>query len=207
MPYSVALFDLGGVVIELTGVPRMLEWTGSTMTEAELWSRWLASPCIRRFESGRSTVDEFAREICSEFSLPVATDLFLGEFTRWPKAPYPGAIDLLRGLSARITIASMSNTNELHWERIRDEMRLAELFHFNFPSHLTGCLKPDPEAFEHVVQALGCPAGEILFIDDNILNVESARSVGLDAHHAAGIEAVRDVLRILDTDEHGFRSA
>ena len=203
MRYSVALFDLGGVLIELTGVPRMLEWTDSTMTEQKLWRRWLASPCIRRFESGQSTAEEFAREMCSEFSLPVATDLFLGEFTRWPKAPYPGAIDLLRELSPRITVASMSNTNELHWERIRDEMELAGLFHFNFPSHLTGYLKPDREAFEHVVRALGSPPGEILFIDDNILNVESARAVGIDAHHAAGIDAVREVVKLLDTDEHG----
>ena len=204
MIHSVVLFDLGGVLIELTGVPRMIEWTGSIMTEEELWRRWLASPSIRRFESGRSSVAEFAEEVCREFSLPVATELFLSEFTLWPKAPYPGAIEMLKELSKRITVASMSNTNELHWERIRDEMGLADLFHHNYPSHLTGHMKPDREAFEHVVRELGVPPDRIIFIDDNILNVESARGVGIDAHHAAGLErtmAVLETLLILEERE------
>ena len=65
-PYDVVLFDLGGVLIELAGVPIWQSWTGAD-NEAEVWERWLRSTAVRRFESGRAGADEFAREIIAEF--------------------------------------------------------------------------------------------------------------------------------------------
>jgi hypothetical protein len=51
--FEVILFDLGGVLIELSGISTMLAWIGPTMTIEELWRRWLTSPGVRLFESGR----------------------------------------------------------------------------------------------------------------------------------------------------------
>ena len=58
---------MGGVLVELTGVPTMLSW--SRLTEAEVWQRWLHSPAVRRFESGNGSAEEFAREIIDELTL------------------------------------------------------------------------------------------------------------------------------------------
>ena len=49
------LFDLGGVMIELAGVERMLEWSPGLGTTGELWRRWLASPAVRVMQ----TLDAF----------------------------------------------------------------------------------------------------------------------------------------------------
>ena len=42
-------------------------------------------------------------------------------------------------------------------------------------------MKPAPEFYNYVIQRIGQPPQEILFIDDNKANVDGARAVGLDA--------------------------
>ncbi len=45
----------------------------------------------------------------------------------------------------------------------------------------TGVLKPDPRAYAIAVEALGVPAGEIVFVDDMPWNVAGARRAGMIA--------------------------
>ena len=52
---GVLLFDVGGVLVQLSGVEIMLEWLGHGISEEELWRRWLQSVPVRQFEPGRST--------------------------------------------------------------------------------------------------------------------------------------------------------
>ncbi|MCK4720097.1 HAD family phosphatase, partial [bacterium] len=108
------IFDLGGVLVELIGVPTMLEWTGHTMTVEELWRKWLESPSVRAFERGNSSPVEFAKNMVSEFSLPVNDKVFLETFITWPKGLYPGVVEMLSDLHSSYKIGSFSNTNPLH---------------------------------------------------------------------------------------------
>jgi putative hydrolase of the HAD superfamily len=194
-PFDVLLFDLGGVLIELAGVDRMLELTAHALSVDELWVRWLASEGVRQFESGRSNPEDFAAAILAEFGLPIGAAQFLEEFTAWPKGVFPGSYELLQTLSASYRLACLSNTNALHWSRICDEMGLLRYFDAGFASHLIGLMKPDAEIFQHVIEQLGCPPERILFLDDNRLNIESARSAGMTAHRVAGLAEVTALLR------------
>jgi glucose-1-phosphatase len=51
-----------------------------------------------------------------------------------------------------------------------ERMKLADAFDRHFASHLTGRIKPDEDAFQHVTVALNCTVEEVLFLDDNQLN-------------------------------------
>ena len=195
------LFDLGGVLIELAGVERMLAWSPSLGTTDELWRRWLGSPAVRGYETGRTDRHAFAEAIVAEFGLPVDRDAFLEEFAWWPRTLHPGARDLLASLAPRYTLASLSNTNELHWERFEREWSLPSMFHHNFPSYAVGKLKPDAEYFEHVLDALGGKAPHALFVDDNRINVEAARAVGLQARLVTGFDGLALALA-----EHGIEA-
>ena len=188
------LFDLGGVLIELAGVERMLAWSPSLGTTDELWRRWLASPAVRGYETGRTDRDTFADAIVAEFDLPVERDAFLAEFAWWPRTLHPGAAGLLASLAPRYTLASLSNTNELHWERFEREWSLPSMFHHNFPSHAVGKLKPDADYFEHVLEALDVRPDRALFVDDNRIIVDAARAVGLHALHVPRFEALAPAL-------------
>jgi HAD superfamily hydrolase (TIGR01509 family) len=192
--YDVIIFDLGGVLIELTGTSRMIEWTDENTPAEELLNMWLKSNAVRRFESGKATPAEFASGIISEFSLPVKTDSFLEEFPYWIDNTSKGVKKLLKKLSETYKIASLSNTNEIHWDRISNEMKLPDLFDFNFPSHITGLLKPDKEAFNFAAESIGCQPEKILFFDDNMINIESARSIGMSAYRVSGFDELSEMI-------------
>ncbi len=196
-PYDVLLFDLGGVIVELAGMPAFRAWLPRGMSDEEIWERWIRSPAVRSFESGNSSAEAFASGVIAEFGLAVEPHSFLAEFEQWARAPFPGALDLLDQLRGRFQLACFSNTNAMHWPRFLGEMGLGEAFHAHFASHELGVLKPDREAYELVVRALGCPAERVLFLDDVAINVEGARDAGLAAHRVQGPEGARTLLRSL----------
>lgn len=76
-----------------------------------------------------------------------------------------------------------------------DEMGLYGAFHHHFASHLIGLAKPDASAFRHVINALDVNPAEILFLDDNVLNVTSARKQGIKAERVQGLEEVKLCLK------------
>ena len=195
--YDVLLFDLGGVIVELSGVPVWKRWLGGRMSDREIWASWIQSPAVRRFERGDCDADEFARALVREFDLPVDGATFLEHFERWPRGTFPGALELLAELRESHRVACFSNTNALHWPKFLDDMGLGEAFHDCFASHELGALKPDRQAFERVLRALGCAPGRVLFLDDNQINVDGARGAGLEARLAQGPDAARSVLEEL----------
>lgn len=76
-----------------------------------------------------------------------------------------------------------------------NEMRLGTLFDFRFASHLMGLVKPDVEAFQYVLDKLAVPAADILFLDDNQMNVDSAIRTGMLAERVIGVEELETALQ------------
>jgi glucose-1-phosphatase len=105
------------------------------------------------------------------------------------------ALDLLRQLSAAYMLGCLSNTNVVHWQRGRAVMQLDTLFDCTFVSCETGLLKPDGEAFQHVIQHTGYSPERILFFDDSQRNVDSAAATGMVACKTVGLDEVYSVLR------------
>ena len=200
---GVLLFDVGGVLVQLSGIETMLAWLGSSITAEELWVRWLRSDSVRQFETGRTQASEFALRVTREFGLDIEPAQFLESFEGWPIGLYPGVMEMLARIPARYRRALLSNSNALHWPRLSNDMGLGAVFEHQFVSHLTGKIKPDSAAFEDVVNSLGCSPRHVLFIDDNMLNVEAAKSFGMHAARAVGpIEAQRVLGDFGIIDEH-----
>ena len=207
---QVVLFDLGGVLVELRGVPTMLAWLGHRVSLEELWALWLASPAVRRFETGRSTPAEFSAQIIRELSLPVSKEEFMANFQSWLVGLLPGALDVVRSVPSRFTRATLSNNSELHWRRLMTEFDIEKAFHHHFASHLTGKIKPDRDAYQNVLETLGCKAESVFFLHDSTLNVEAASQVGMHAVQVRGPEEARRALvnaGILSPSEQGAQSA
>ena len=181
------LFDLGGVLVELTGVDSMMSW--SDLDEEEVWHRWTHSTSVRLFESGACSASDFAERIVEEFSLTVSPCKFLQAFEDWP-VPYPGVSDLLQQISRHFHMVCLSNTNHLHWQRFEDESDLLSYFDMTLPSHITGMMKPDIEVYHHVLDVLEQHPASILFLDDNQLNIDAAREVGLQSDLTRSLSGV-----------------
>ncbi len=198
------LFDLGGVLIELGGTREVGLFAGRDDLDA-IWAEWLASPVVRDYERGLCSTAEFGRRMVESHRLTTSPDKFLKSYEGWTKKLHPGAADLLARIKPTVPYGCFSNTCALHWQRLSEDWGMEAMFETRFLSFEMGLVKPDREVFDHVAGALGVTPGEILFLDDNRLNVDGALGAGFDAHETAGLEAARRVLEdyeLLEVSAH-----
>lgn len=191
------LFDVGGVLIRLHGTPFKLEWLGPDSTHEHIWKFWHQSAAVLDFECGQISAEEFAQRFIKEAGLHVSIDDFLAHFLYWPKDLFDGVHEALQELGSRYRLAALSNSNAYHWPRVVNEMRLGEVIADCISSHQLGVMKPSPEAFEMVIEKLGIPADEILFLDDLQRSVDCARELGMQAVKVTGTEGVMPTLAAL----------
>jgi putative hydrolase of the HAD superfamily len=112
--------------------------------------------------------------------------------------PVPGVRELVEALRAKgIRCCLATNQDVVRGEFMHDELGYGDLLDETFYSYELGVAKPDPAYFSTILERLDVPAAEALFVDDNVVNVESARSVGLHAEHwvhTDGLDALREHL-------------
>jgi putative hydrolase of the HAD superfamily len=190
---ALVLFDLGGVLIAPGGVGPMRELAGIDSDEA-LWGRWLSCRWVRRFEAGGCTPEEFADGMVADWGLELEPKAFLQEFGRWPEPPFPGALELVQAVQEEVPAGFLSNMNSFQWNANYEAIALTQAFTYRFLSFELGLVKPDAAIFDAVAAGLPVPRRQVLFLDDNAMNVEAAESSGFTARHVRGIEAARDAL-------------
>jgi len=166
------------VLVELSGVPTMLEWLNHAMSIEELWERWLESPAVRTFERGHGTAAAFADSMILEFGLPVTAAEFITAFTGWPRGLYPGTIPLLESLARLLYLGCFSNNNELHWGRICDDMGLGPCFDVRFSSHLIRSSETGQGGVRVRGSRVGLRAGADSLSRRYRLNIDGALAVG-----------------------------
>jgi HAD superfamily hydrolase (TIGR01509 family) len=191
---EIVLFDLGGVLHSLKGVALMRELSGLD-TDEEVWRRWLSCEWVRSFERGRCSAEEFAHGVVTEWELAIEPSEFIGTFVDWPESPFDGAEELVSEVKRQVMVGCLSNTNALHWSRVSGWPLLRHFDH-TFLSFDVGMVKPDPEIFEHVANTVGTVPGHILFLDDNVVNVEGALAAGFQAAHVQGVDEARRALAL-----------
>jgi glucose-1-phosphatase len=57
-----------------------------------------------------------------------------------------------------------------------------------------GLLKPDREIFEHISSVAGCTNEQVVFLDNDAVNVDQARGMGLEACKVGGVDQARAAL-------------
>ncbi len=192
MTTKLVLFDMGGVLVELGPLAELL---GVDEDSADFWPRWLTSETVRAFEQGRCSVDEFGEGLVTEFALPISAEQLVENFARFPRGLFEGAAELVEETASVVDTGILSNTNALHWDRQPDAEVIRSLGGRSFLSYQLGMLKPDAEIFNHIVATTGYKAEEILFLDDNQLNVDGARNVGLRSERTVGVAEARQALQ------------
>jgi glucose-1-phosphatase len=188
------LFDLGGVLIQPGGVASMRALSGIDSDEA-LWTRWLGCRWVQRFEAGGCSPEEFAAGVVADWELPLEPAAFLEEFGRWPEPPFEGALELVDAVRAAVPVGFLSNMNEYQWATNYESIPLTEAFAFRFLSFELGLVKPDAAIFEAVAARLPVPRHQVLFLDDNAVNVEAAGATGFTARHVRGLQQAREAIR------------
>ncbi len=190
----VVLFDLGNVLVDLGDISEMHAMLNTQGEESDVWLKWLRSPTVAAFDSGKITFDQFADRLLKEVNSNIDREAFKASFKAWPRGLFAGALELVESVKPEYHRAILSNTNAAHWPRLMDEMALAGKFHSYYASHLVGFVKPDDAIYLHVIEHLQVLPEHILFIDDNQVNIDTANRLGMLAYRVKGVDAARDVL-------------
>lgn len=190
---SAVVFDIGGVLIELDGLPSIARLLDSDLSHDVIYKRWMAAPSVIAHETGKMSPEAFSHAVVQEMDFPLTPAAFMENFASWIIDVFPNAIQLVKDLSEHYTVAALSNTSPPHWERVI-ETGLAQHFEHLFLSHEIGHLKPHPLSFQAVIDQLDCPASEVIFFDDNLENVDAAIDFGFYAHQVFNPDQAKAIL-------------
>ena len=103
-------------------------------------------------------------------------------------------IEYVRGLKGTLTTGILTNCDRESKIQILDELGNDHPFDYVVSSSDLGAAKPEPEAFNGLLDRIGVEAEQCLFFDDAHANVEGAREAGILAYHYEGLTHVRDII-------------
>jgi len=177
------LFDLGGVLIDINFGLAIQAWAAySALPETELARLFHFDREYRQHERGELDSAAYFAHLAARLQLsanPAQIEagwnaIFVGEIAQ--------TVQLLQSVRNRLPCYLLTNTNESHmrfWSARYP--KLIPGFDAVFASHQLGLRKPEPEIFQHILQATGVAASDMLFFDDTAENVEAAKQAGLQA--------------------------
>lgn len=184
--YQVILFDLGGVLVELGDTPLNSDWLSKN--NKFTLKDWFHSETAIAFEKGLIAPNAFIEQFKADLSIDADSEKILEHFTDWPIGLFAGVEELLLALKKNYQLAILSNTNELHWPRITEEFKIPRYTDKLYASHILNMAKPNLDIFQYVISDLGIQPDKILFLDDNLANVEAAKTLGISGFLVSGIE-------------------
>ena len=185
------IFDLGGVLLDVN-----IELTYKQLGEVmglEVESKQIPShiyKLILGYEKGEINTETFLWNLQKESrNLPPQPNHLIKAWNAMILKWKPERLDFLIDLKKDFKVFLLSNSNDLHLERIRRNLKKnhhvdnfdTKYFDKTFYSHLMKLRKPEINIFEKVLLETGIEPQETLFIDDSEENVEKAKEVGLRA--------------------------
>jgi 2-haloacid dehalogenase len=108
----------------------------------------------------------------------------------------PGTSALVRELhAAGVPQVGLTNWSHELYPHAPERFEVLSLLDDVVISGTEGVAKPDPRIFAIAVERTGLPAERLVFVDDKVLNVEAARTAGLDGVVFTGADDLRAALR------------
>lgn len=187
------VFDVGKVLVEwdmrllfakFIADPDELDWFARTVVTPE-WHF--------QHDAGRPAA-EMVAERSAEFPAYAAViEAWASRFNETIPGPIPGSAVIVEALhEAGMPLYAITNFGADTWAGFRPTFPLLDRFRDIVVSGVEKLAKPDPAIYALAQRRFGHPAAAMLFIDDNLVNVTSARACGWQAHHfidAAGLRA------------------
>jgi putative hydrolase of the HAD superfamily len=176
MPVTAIAFDWGGVFTENTfdssAVRNLARLAG--VSERQLADTYF--PLMEHFEAGAFAFPEFHRRFVATSGLELDPEAFRETFLG-SVAPRREMFEVLAAIPERYTVGMLSNNVPVLCDLVRNDPRMARIEHFVFSNEIK-VRKPAPEAFAALIEALGRPPEETVFIDDNEANIRASEALG-----------------------------
>jgi glucose-1-phosphatase len=191
------LFDLGGVVLDIDFDRAISAWAPhSRLPPERLRALFHFDDPYQRHETGKLEAGSYFAHLRELLALECGDEHVQAGFNAIFVREIDETVQLLDAVRTKVPCYAISNTNAVHIAEIeRSFPRLLPRFERVFTSHEIGYRKPHPQSFQHVLEAIGVPAEEVLLFDDLQPNVDGARALGMQAVLVRGPEDVRAALR------------
>jgi putative hydrolase of the HAD superfamily len=185
MKVKAIIFDLGGVIIDLD----FSNFYNSIIRQSPLDKP--QTPIMLEFfrqsdmyHQGNMTDDEFYQLACDLLQVCMLDQSdFFNAFNSIISGYNTEVAELIKNLrdSNQYKLLALSNVNSSHWDFIlKKGWEFIDWFDELILSHETHLIKPNPKVFEYAVKKAGCKPKQIIFIDDGLNNVKSAKELGIN---------------------------
>ncbi len=174
------IFDLGRVIVDVDVMRlsrNVLEKLPGGDIE-KIVAEVMGDELMVRFNKGTISAKGFHEAMCEKFSLEMGFDEFRGI---WCSifSPMEGMSELIGRLAGRVKLGLLSDTDELHWGYLLEEIAVLEVFEKPTLSFEVGMMKPEAGIYVAAAENVGAEPGGCLYIDDLSANVEGAVKVGM----------------------------
>ncbi len=189
------IFDLGKVIVpfELDNQMKILEAV-CDLSHTEIREKIFAAAELRLFETGKISAEDLFQALKTLLGLRIKFDEFV---TAWNSIFLLEPIiseDFIEKLSKKYRLIILSDTNELHFNFIKQNFPILQFFDDFVLSYEVGFVKPSPEMFRAAVEKANCAADECLFTDDREGNISGALKFGINAIlFTSALQFVNDV--------------
>jgi len=178
------IFDLGGVVVDLD----FSNFYNSIISQSPLNKP--QTPIILEFfrqsdiyHQGKMSDDEFYHLACDLLQVcELDQKDFYTAFNSIVSGFNPEIVEIIGAIKEnnKFKLLCLSNVNSSHWEYIlKKNWGFLEYFDEFILSHEVHMTKPDNKIFKYAIEKARCKPEEIVFIDDGINNVRTARKLGI----------------------------
>ena len=184
MKVKAIIFDLGGVVVDLD----FSNFYNSVITQSPLNKP--QTPIMLEFfrqsdiyHQGNMTDDEFYQLACDLLQVCMLDQTeFFKSFNSIISDINLDVIELIKKIrdTNKYKLIALSNVNSSHWDFIlKKNWQFLSYFDELILSHEIHLIKPDPKVFKFAIQKAGCKPQQIVFIDDGLNNIRSAKQLGI----------------------------
>jgi epoxide hydrolase-like predicted phosphatase len=193
------VFDWGGVLMRTVDASGRRKWERRLGLPLYAVDRAVhGSRSWKQAQSGIISDAEYWSDVATQLGLDEAElaefrcDYFSGDRLDEEMVRFVGV------LRPRFKTALLSNASP-QLRDLLDEMNVSGLFDVIVISGLVGVQKPDPAIYHIVLERLGVAPAEVIFVDDFVQNIETARALGMQTlHFRAGMDWRAELARRLD---------
>lgn len=176
---KLVIFDIGKVILDFDHMTTCNKLAKYSKKDARyIYDFIFNSEMLDEYERGKINSMEMFSAISGELGLDISFEKFKEIWSNIFTIK-EGIEQLIHRVKTLAKIAVLSNTDEMHFEDIRDKVEIIKDFDWLFLSHEAGYRKPEKEIFEYAINKTGISPENIIFIDDIQEFVEAASKLGI----------------------------